>query len=1005
MLQIDAWKRFQLEDVSVYISKQAPDWFVPNDRGNALLKGITAKQGRHAPAGLEAFLQKLPPTEPPDYIGRASFLKKGPLRELWFHITNQCDLACSHCLFASSPREKGEIPARDVLQMAAQAHAQGLRLVALTGGEPFVHPDIDQILAGLLDLEDTHVVILTNGMSLTKHLKNITGNRERLHLQISVDGLRENHEGIRGPGSFARLQENLTGLKREKIPFTISMCVSRQNVADMPGVIDLAAAAGAANVHFMWYFVRGRGRQTDFVDTDTIFKYFVQAATRAADKGIPIDNIEALKTQVFAPAGTLHDGTTAGWESIAVGPDLKVYPTAALIGIDPLASNIDKDLISTFHDSPVLKQVREATVATSNSPFRFFFGGGDIDHSYIHNRTFTGDDPYLPLYQKIALWLIEKEARGIRQNGRPGLVARMGEKLASCGAHGKVALTHSNCLLAMSVENSLAVVQSFYADAAGDKKEDILNPICYADDLIDHIPEAYRFRGYGCGSPVLDADIAPGQHIVDLGCGTGSECFIAARLTGSKGRVTGIDMLDPMLALARKGRAGVARNLGYQNIQFEKGLLEYLPLPADSVDVILSNCVMNLSTDKRKAYAEIFRVLRPGGKLVISDVVCETEPDPAIRNDETLRGECIAGALTQGHLLALLEDTGFFGITLNKRFPYREVQGHPFYSLTYTAVKPVGDRPARVIYRGPASALITGSGKILHRGVPDSLTADEAALLGDQVFITDPAGEVVNVVAENTCACYIAPENKPAPPRAPRADLPGQDGRKRSAGCMVCGGSLTYLKFEKEVPCSYCSNLFSANTLCEKGHYVCDDCHAEDALKIIRHICYHSPDTDMVHLMKKIRSHPRIPVNGPEHHSLVPGIILATYRNLGGQVSVADIEMGIKRGMTVAGGNCAFLGACGAALGVGIAFSIILEATPLTPAKRKIAQQATAAALADIASFRAARCCQRDSWLALQKAVTLSAQHLPITLIANEKIDCAQKEKNKECLGKGCPLF
>ncbi len=1002
MFQIDAWKRFQLEDVSVYISKQAPDWFVPNDRGDALLKGLTAKQGRLAPADLEAFLQKLPLTEPPDYSGRASFLKKGSLKELWFHITNRCDLACSHCLFASSPRGKGKIPARNVLQMAAQAHAQGLRLVALTGGEPFMHPDIGQILTGLLDLKETHVVILTNGMSLTRHLKNIRRNRERLHLQISVDGLRENHEDIRGPGSFARLQENLNGLKREKIPFTISMCVTRRNATDMPGIIDLAAATGAANVHFMWYFVRGRGRQTDFVDSDTIFKYFVQAATRAADKGIPIDNIEALKTQVFAPAGTLHDGTTAGWESIAVGPDLKVYPTAALIGIDLLASDIDKDLISTFHDSPVLKQVREATVATSNSPFRFFFGGGDIDHSYIHKRTFTGDDPYLPLYQKIALWLIEKEARGIRPNGRPGLVARMGEKLASCGAHGKVALTHANCLLAMSVENSLAVVQSFYADAAGDKKEDILNPICYAENLIDHIPKAYRFRGYGCGSPVLDADIAPGQHIVDLGCGTGSECFIAARLTGAKGRVTGIDMLDPMLALARKGRAGVTRNLGYQNIQFEKGLLENLPIPNDSVDVILSNCVMNLSTDKRKAYTEIFRVLRPGGKLVISDVVCETEPDPSIRNDETLRGECIAGALTQGHLMALLGDTGFTGITLNKRFPYRNVQGHPFFSLTYTAVKPEDAPMARVIYRGPAATLVTASGQILHQGIPKSLSADEAALLGDQVFITGPAGEIVNQEAENSCACYVASEDRPA---APRATQEKGAGLKHAAGCMVCGSGLTYLKTEKETACSYCSQLFAANTLCENGHYVCDDCHAEDALAVIRHICFHTEETDMVHLMKTIRSHPRIPVNGPEHHALVPAIILATYRNLGGQVSVANIETGVKRGSTVAGGNCAFLGACGAALGVGIAFSIILEATPLTPQKRKIAQKATTAALADIAAFRAARCCQRDSWLALQKAVTLSEQYLPITLVANEKIACAQKEKNKECLGKGCPLF
>ena len=106
----------------------------------------------------------------------------------------------------------------------------------------------------------------------------------------------------------------------------------------------------------------------------------------------------------------------------------------------------------------------------------------------------------------------------------------------------------------------------------------------------------------------------------------------------------------------------VSENLGFRNIEFKKGYLEELPLcRTTSVDVVLSNCVMNLSVDKRRSYGEIFRVLRPGGRLVISDVVCESDPDPAIRNDETLRGECIAGAMTQSHLWALLEETGFTG--------------------------------------------------------------------------------------------------------------------------------------------------------------------------------------------------------------------------------------------------------------------------------------------------------------------------------------------------------
>ena len=159
----------------------------------------------------------------------------------------------------------------------------------------------------------------------------------------------------------------------------------------------------------------------------------------------------------------------------------------------------------------------------------------------------------------------------------------------------------------------------------------------------------------------------------------------------------------------------VAQNLGYDNIEFKKGYLEDLPLEDDCADVAVSNCVMNLSVDKRKAYAEIFRILRPGGRLVISDVVCDTEPDPAIRNDEVLKGECIAGALTAAHLVALLEETGFEATTLIKRFPYRQVDGHPFFSLTYSAVKPKACEPVDAIYRGPLPFLMTQKGVLLPR--------------------------------------------------------------------------------------------------------------------------------------------------------------------------------------------------------------------------------------------------------------------------------------------------
>jgi hypothetical protein len=161
----------------------------------------------------------------------------------------------------------------------------------------------------------------------------------------------------------------------------------------------------------------------------------------------------------------------------------------------------------------------------------------------------------------------------------------------------------------------------------------------------------------------------------------------------------------------------------------------------------------------------------------------------------------------------------------------------------------------------------------------------------------------------------------------------------------------------------------------------------------------------MIRLFRRIRQHPAIPVNGPEHHALVPGIILATYRNLGGNIPVSTIETGIRRGTSVAGGYCAFMGVCGAAVGVGIAFSLILEASPLTPGRRQTVQSATQSVLSEISSLKAARCCQRDSWLALTKSVTLSRRYLPISLEANQPMNCIQQHRNKECMGFSCPLY
>ncbi|PLX82194.1 MAG: methyltransferase type 11, partial [Desulfuromonas sp.] len=934
------WIRLSFAGLPVYLRRDRPEWFVPNDSGDEALQALE-KDLPPTPAG-DRFLARLPDAPAPTYPGRAALLSTDRLPELWFHLTDRCNLTCSHCLFASGPDAGAELDAAVVLDLASEAAGLGCRLFALTGGEPLVHPDFGRIVQGLQALEGARVVVLTNGLLLRRTLEGLEFDRARFHLQVSVDGLAGRHDRIRGKGAFAALERELAWLKGEGMPFTLSMCVERENLSEMTAVVEFAARAGAANVHFLWYFVRGRGSAEEFVPPLEIFPVLERAAERAEALGVRIDNLETLRTQIFAPAGTYHDGSNSGWESVAVGPDARLYPSAALVGTDELATGLDGGLARAWRTGAVLEGMRRETAADLDTPWRFLLGGGDADHSWMSSGRFVGGDPYLPLYEKLALWLIAREAARQPAAGPPRLRLKMGDLLESCGAHGAVALTHANCLLSLADADSRAPVKAFYAEAVGDKKEEILNPICYEEGLISHIPAEYRFRGYGCGSPVLDADIAPGETVVDLGCGGGVECFIAALQAGPEGRVIGVDMLDPMLALAREGAEGVRRNLGYDNLAFRKGYLEDLPLEDGAADLVLSNCVMNLSVDKRRAFGEIFRALRPGGRLVISDVVCESEPDAAIRNDETLKGECIGGALTQKDLIGILEESGFVHLRMVKRFPYRVVRGHPFFSLTFEARRSHLSEVVRAVYRGPFASVVTGGGQVLYPGVVCEIPRADAEALGENLFVIDEGGAVTNLDQGSGCACALPPEAGEASPAAEKGE------ERHRAGCMVCGEPLEY-GTETELACHYCGERKEASAVCERGHFVCDACHAEDAQAVIEDECLRAEETDLLALFARLHELPAVPVHGPEHHALLPGVILSVYRNLGGSISDETIRTGIRRGTRVVGGSCAYWGTCGAATGVGIAFSLILGANPVKGAERQAVQEAVQEVLAEIA--------------------------------------------------------
>lgn len=783
----ECWCRIVHAATPIYLRPDGPDWFVPNAAGDAVLVGQSAGAGTDTAAAL--FLDRLPDDGPVPYRGRQGRVGCEALNELWLHITNDCNLACTHCLFCSGPAGGLELATETALARIAEARELGCRVFAMTGGEPFRHSGLPALLDAILADPAAHAVVLTNGTGFTDRTAWLADRpRDRLHFQVSCDGLAPRHDALRGPGAFARLLDDLAVARGLGFPVTLSVCPTRDNLADLPVLVDLAAASGAAGVHLMWHFAAGRGRDADRPDLGALFAAVIAAADRAQAVGLDIDNLTALRSQVFAPVGTRHDGTTAGCQSVAVGPDDRLYPSPALVGVPELSTSLAAGLDAAWRESPVLTRLRRTSRAGGDSPWRLILGGGDPDHGYRHGGSFDAADPYQPLLERLAAWTIAREAAAVAEArpDRPGLRLKMGETHESCHAHGDLALTHTNCLLSLASQGSLSQIKAFYTEAAKVEKGDIVNPVCYPPDQIAHIPEAYRVRGYGCGSPIADAGLAPGETMVDLGCGAGVECLIAAKQVGPAGRVIGLDMLPAMLARATAAAKATAGVLGYANAAFFQGYLEAMPLPGAVADCVTSNCVLNLSTRKRRLYAEIFRILKPGGRLVFSDVATETPASAVICNDPGLRGECIAGTLTLGDLFALLEESGFEAVRLLRRFPYRVVHDHAFYSVTVEARRPLpAPTVCKVLYRGPFRAVVTSDGTLLRAGEVREVALSEEDRAGLALLTIDERGRIANPDFDpggTSCCCGDAPT-----PCAQVAALLGKSGTEAGLVPLAVG--------------------------------------------------------------------------------------------------------------------------------------------------------------------------------------------------------------------------
>ena len=225
-------------------------------------------------------------------------------------------------------------------------------------------------------------------------------------------------------------------------------------------------------------------------------------------------------------------------------------------------------------------------------------------------------------------------------------------------------------------------------------------------------------------------------------------------------------------------------------------------------------------------------------------------------------------------------------------------------------------------------------------------------------------------------------------------------------GCLVCGKEITYLPEPREIPCVICGGVHRTDAACIEGHYVCDRCHRLPALDVITAFCEHSDSRDPVAMAMTLMHHPSVKMHGPEHHYLVPAVLLTAWSNARGERDLLPgrLEKARQRSEWVKGGFCGLLGDCGASVGTGIFVSVVLGATPLSVGEWRLANRMTARALSVIAEHGGPRCCKRNTFLALREAVAFAREELGTEMELPAEIRCTFSPMNRECRGEACPF-
>lgn len=323
------------------------------------------------------------------------------------------------------------------------------------------------------------------------------------------------------------------------------------------------------------------------------------------------------------------------------------------------------------------------------------------------------------------------------------------------------------------------------------------------------VPDEILQVNQGCGSPLSDTghNVRRGDVVVDLGCGAGLDVFLASKMVGPNGHVHGVDMTPEMLAIGLRNAGEVAQRLGYpaSNVSFHHSTIEEIPLESGTVDVVISNCVVNLSHDKDQVFREIFRVLKPGGRFLIADIL-SLHPLPFyMKFNEVLVGRCLGGAQSVAEFLSTVHGSGFRGVTLLNQKSYAQVDMHDFVSLTVSGSKlpaAQSNTSQYAVLLGPCLSAVDELGNRYERGAVTQVSAETAAMLRlpryrEYFFVSPQPREI-----KGSAPLGVYPDPGPciyggdfATLLGPFREIRDDDGHVFEAGCEleVCGKTVKVL--------------------------------------------------------------------------------------------------------------------------------------------------------------------------------------------------------------------